>query len=299
MTSINKRGFKLFIILLLVLVGVFLLCGAGSKEDQNWEKVSSVHFDYYYKAELADPQRVAAALERLEWFWEFVAPVWDYPHYNRISYYKHSSPEDLEESTGRCTNGLAILSKSIVHSINYADAHEVAHLFTTRRLFCLFNCCRLSTFWLEGIAMYYSWPLVYYCSDSNHLHEFRMGTWYGKSVHHYAQNRLNEGKLLSIGPCIYKNDHFETVDAMCSYPAAGSFVTFLLGPGHSDLEAVERFKGFFRRINRASSEEEVAQIFEEVFGSPLEEIEAAWHKFLLEWQEPELENYCTCSRFPT
>jgi hypothetical protein len=295
MTSTSKRGFKFFIIFLLVLIGVILLCGAGSNDDQGWEKLSSAHFDYYYRADEAEPHRVEAALERLEWFWEFVAPAWDYPRYNRITYYKHASPEGLEESTGRCTNGLAILKKSTVHSINYADAHEVAHLFTTRRLFCLFNCCRLSTFWLEGIAMYYSWPIVYFCSASNHIHEYRMGTWYGKSVHHYAQTQLLEGRLMAIRPCIYDNDHFGSREAMCSYPAAGSFITFLLGPGHNDLAAVERFKGFFRRINRASSEDEVARIFEEVYGSPLEEVEGAWHQFLLEWQEPELDCYCSCS----
>jgi hypothetical protein len=295
MTSKSNKGFKLTIILLLVIIGVVLLCGAGTRDDQDWEKVSSTHFDYYYKADAADPQRVEAALGRLEWFWEFVAPVWDYPHYNRITYYKHASREELEKHTGRSTNGLAILNKSIVHSINYADAHEVSHLFTTRRLFCLFSCCRLSTFWLEGIAMYYSWPLVYFCTASNHLHEYRMGTWYGKSVHHYAQNQLLEGRLMPIRSCIYGDDHFKTVDTMCSYPAAGSFITFLLGPGHNDLAAMERFKGFFQRINRASSEDEVARIFEEVFGSPLEEVEEAWHQFLFDWQEPELECYCSCT----
>ncbi len=100
---------------------------------------------------------------------------------------------------------------------------------------------------------------------------------------------------MAIRPCIYDNDHFGSREAMCSYPAAGSFITFLLGPGHNDLAAVERFKGFFRKINRASSEDEVARIFEEVYGNPLEEVEEAWHQFLLEWQEPELEYYCSCS----
>lgn len=292
-SSTRTRGFKIFIVLLLVLVGVILLCGARAKEDQDWEKISSAHFDYYFKADEADPQKVAAALGRLEWFWEFVAPVWDYPRYSRITYYKHTSPDGIEEATGRCTNGLAVLNKSIVHSINYADAHEVSHLFTTRRLFCIFSCCRLSTFWLEGIAMYYSWPLVYFCCDSNHLHEYYIGTWYGKSVHHYAQTQLLEGRLMAIRPCIYGNEHFGSKEVMCTYPAAGSFITYLLRPGQQDLEAIEKFKGFFRRINRASSVDEVAQIFEEVYGSPLEVVEEAWHQFLLEWQEPELERYCS------
>ncbi len=296
-----KGGRKIRLMLLgLLLMGLLPLCAGATHQQKGWDWVKSDHFDYYYQADRDPyPERVPIALERLEWFYNFVAPHWDYPEGLRITYYRYPTREDLVAATGKDANGVAILKRATVHSISLADAHEVSHLFTTRKLFCLFNNCRLSNFWLEGIAMYYSWPLVYYCEAHNTLHQYYMGTWYGKSIHWHARELLLEGELMDIGPCTYGNDYFDAVGPMASYPAAGSFITFLLGPGQTNPEQIENMKNFFCRINFARSREEVADTFAEIFGTSIEEVESAWHLFLRDWSDCQMEDYCTCEPFTT
>jgi hypothetical protein len=290
MTACRKIKYFLLGLLLLALLP---LCSGATHRQRGWDFVKSAHFDYFYQAERDPfPERVPIALERLEEFYDLVAPLWEYPERIRITYYRYPSREDLEAATGKAANGVAILRDATVHSISLADAHEVAHLFTTRKLFCLFNTCRLSTFWLEGIAMYYTWPLVYYCSIHNTIHPFYIGTWYGKTVHWHARELLLKGELMEIEPCIYGDDYFHSVGPLGSYPAAGSFLTFLLGPGQCNPERIKLMKQFFARINFARSREEVARTFAEVFGSTIEEVETAWHLFLEEWEECQTECYC-------
>jgi hypothetical protein len=290
----NSRILRLFLAGLLLL-GLLPLCAGATHQQKGWDFIRSENFDYYYQAERDPfPERVPIALERLEWFHETVAPLWGYPAGKRITYYRYPSREDLAAASGRDANGFAILNKAEVHTISLADAHEVAHLFTTQNLFYLFNNCRLSTFWMEGIAMYYTWPLVYYCNLHNPLYRYPIGTWYGRSVHCRARELLLQGNLLAIGPCIYENDHFESAGYQCSYPAAGSFITFLLGPGQSNPEQITKMKDFFLRINYARSEKQVADAFAQVFGATIEEVENDWHIFLKSWSECHLEEYCTC-----
>ena len=295
----TSRKLRLFLAGLL-LIGLLPLCAGATHQQSGWDYIRSDHFDYYYKADRDPfPERVPIALERLEWFYDTVAPLWDYPENIRITYYRYPSREDLTAATGRDVNGFAVLNRATVHTISLADAHEVAHLFTTQKLFCLFNNCSLSTFWMEGIAMYYTWPLVYYCELHNTIHQCHIGTWYGKTIHCYSRDLLLKGELMAIGPCIYGNDHFETVGYRCSYPAAGSFITFLLGPGQSNPEQIEKMKAFFQHINFARSHEEVADAFNEIFGSTIEEVEADWHKFLKDWCSCQMEQYCNCGITPS
>ncbi len=289
-----------YIAVILLLVGLTLVCGGKSHSQQDWDKISSANFDYYYRGDLEpDADMIDCALKRLEWFWEFVAPLWDFPEDLRISYYKHASCEELRKTTGRCTNGLAMLNKGIIHTVNLADSHEVSHLLTTQNLFCNYRTCRLSNFWLEGIAMYYTWPLVYFCRGDNPLHEYLIGTWYSRTVHCHAKGLLEAGKLPEIRSSIYGNGYFDSLDVMESYPAAGSFITYLMGPAHIDMEAFEVFKEFIHRINTARSDVEVEHIFLELFGASLEETESSWHRFLQDWCEGEIENYLNCNSLPT
>ena len=289
-----------FALIALLLAGLALLFATGSHSHTRWSKIQSENFDYFYLEDQGiDTQKAACALERLEWFWELVAPVWDFPGDKRIAYYKHASREDLKEATGRDTNALAFLNRYTVHTINYADAHEVSHLLTTQFLFCRYRSCHLSLFWLEGLAMYYTWPLIYFCEGENILHQSLLGTWQGRTVHCHARDLLAEGNLLEVGPCIYEDSYFKSLDIQASYPAAGSFITYLLGPAHVDPEAFENFKIFLAGTNQARSEEEVREIFAEVFGAPLEEVEASWHQFLRDWCGEGHSAYCKCNSLPT
>ena len=95
-------------------------------------------------------------LDRLLGFLDEVGPAWRMPA--RIDYYAFPDRETLRALTGWDTNGRAILAHDATTSIHAADAHEVMHLLTTPTARPL----RLAGLWMEGIAMHYTWPEVYF-----------------------------------------------------------------------------------------------------------------------------------------
>ncbi|MFO7929700.1 MAG: hypothetical protein R6U35_08535 [Candidatus Humimicrobiaceae bacterium] len=249
-----------------------------------WKLISSEHFNYHYQANSKlSPEDLSGAIERLEWFWDFAAGVWDYDS-KKIDYYYFLSREDVKKLTGRDMNAKAIVEKDIVLSIFASDTHEVSHLFTTPAGSSL----DIANFWMEGIAMYYTWPKLYYPPGEARLYAEPLGAWHGHSVHYWAKELLAEGSLPDLEPLIYGNRHFDSLDANTGYPVAGSFVTYLLGRGHSDLGMVEKYMVFMDSANKANSKEEAKLVFSDVFGKKFIQVERGWKEFLLDWQEESL-----------
>jgi hypothetical protein len=126
----------------------------------------------------------AAATARLAGFLDEVGPAWRVP--DTIDVYVFPDRATLRDLTGFDTNGRALLELDAVVSIHAADAHEVAHLLTVP----VERPLHLGGLWLEGIAMYYTWPEVYF--DEATLAERglppRLGAWYGASVHGNARS---------------------------------------------------------------------------------------------------------------
>lgn len=110
---------------------------------------------------------------------------------------------------------------------------------------------------------------------------------------------LEAGELFPLDPCVHDDRYFNTLNVQDSYPAAGSFVTFLLGPVHTDPQALERFRAFLAGINEACSGETVRERFLEIYGITLEEMEASWHQFPEGRCEEDYHYYCRCSSLPT
>ncbi len=88
-----------------------------------------------------------------------------------------------------------------------------------------------------------------------------------------------------LEPLICGNRHFDSLDTNTGYPVAGSFITYLLGRGHSDLEMVEKYRVFMDFANKANSKEKVKLVFSEVFGKKFIQVERSWKEFLLDWNE--------------
>jgi hypothetical protein len=224
----------------------------------------------------------AAAVARLARFLDEVGPAWRTPE--RIDYYAFPDRATLRELTGWDTHGRALLAHDATVSIHAADAHEVAHLLTTPPARPL----RLATFWLEGIAMYYTWPEVFF--DTATLGERglppRLGAWYGLTVHGNAQRTRAAGELPALRPLVHGHQAFTALPDGVTYPAAGSFVTYLLGAGHTDLPRIAAFRAFLEAANAATDTDAVAAAFELHLGRSLHEAEAGWHAFLDGWIEP-------------
>lgn len=223
----------------------------------------------------------ASATARLVRFLEEVGPSWRMPP--TIDVYVFPDRATLREHTGFDTNGRALLELDAVVSIHAADAHEVAHLLTVP----VERPLRLGGLWLEGIAMYYTWPEVYF--DEATLAERglppRLGAWYGLSVHGNAQAALERGELPPLLPLVHGNRAWNALPDTLTYPAAGSFVTHLLGAGHADLTRLTAFRAFLDDANRAIDAEGVLAAFERHMGLPLARAETAWHAFLDDWDE--------------
>jgi hypothetical protein len=219
----------------------------------------------------ADP---AAALARLEAFLADVGPAWYVP--DELHYYAFPDCETLRDETGWTITGRAILYRDAVVSCYASDAHEVAHVLTAPRDRPL----RLANFWLEGIAMYYTWPEVYLGEDGVGDRPRRVGNWQGASVHAWALAALRNGELVPLERLVHGNAAWGELDDGVSYPLAGSFVTHLLGPGHRDLRRIAALRAFYDAANAAADRQAVLAAFERHFGHSLADAEAAWLAFL-------------------
>lgn len=223
----------------------------------------------------------APAAERLLRFLDEVGPAWRLPE--RIDAYVFPDRDTLRALTGWDTNGRAILAQDATVSVHAADAHEVTHLLTTPAARPL----RLARLWMEGVAMHYTWPEVYFDAATLSARGLppRLGAWYGKTVHGNAREARDRGELPALVPLVHGDEAFDALPDGTTYPAAGSFVTFLLGTGHADQPRIAAFRAFLDDANRARDAAAVLAAFERHLGLPLAEAEAAWHAFLDGWDE--------------
>ncbi len=236
----------------------------------------------YLTLERVEPvEPPATALARLLAFLDEVGPAWRMPE--RIDYYAFPDRATLRTLTGYDTNARALLAHDATISIHAADAHEIMHLLTTPTERPL----RLATFWMEGIAMYYTWPEVYL--DAETLAETglppRLGAWHGQTVHGNARAIRQRGDLPALRPLVHGDRAFTALPSAVSYPVAGSFVTHLLGPGHDDVSRIAAFRTFLADANVASDTAGVLLAFERHLGITLAEAESSWHAFLDDWDE--------------
>lgn len=221
------------------------------------------------------------AAARLLAFLQEVGPEWRLPP--TIDYYAFPDRATLKALTGFDTNGRALLDLGATISVHAADAHEVTHLLTTPTARPL----RLASFWMEGAAMYYTWPEVFFDAETLAARGLppRLGAWYGQTVHGHAQAARASGELPALAPLVHGNQAFRALPDGLTYPAAGSFVTHLLGPGHADPARIAAFRAFLDDANAAASEAAVLAAFERHLSTTLAEAEAAWHAFLDAWDE--------------
>ena len=250
-----------------------------------WERSArGSRIDYLELRGAAHDPEADAAVARLETFLDQVGPHWRVPE--TIHYYRFEDSDSLREHTGWDTNGRALTDLDAVVSIHAADAHEVAHILTAPTGRPL----RLANFWLEGIAMFYTWPEVYFPPEEVEERDLprTIGVWSGRSVHAWAQDARRDGTLPALSPLIHGNRAFDGLPLDVSYPAAGSFTAYLLGPGQGDPDRIAALRAFFDEANAAASTSAVLAAFEHHLELRLTDAETGWHAFLDGWDETAL-----------
>jgi hypothetical protein len=162
------------------------------------------------------------------------------PVQGRSDYFLYRQPEEIAVSAGQRVVGFTERAGQI-HSLNEFHAHEIVHRVT----FLLGDPGR---FFNEGIAVAMG----------------DQGRWHGRPVDELARRILATRSFRTL------LEHFETLEPEATYPAAGSFVGWLIR-GHGGLP---RFSQFLKACGKAGFPREIK--FREVYGMGLDEAAEAW-----------------------
>lgn len=278
--------------LLLVLLGLGLAPVLAQSEEVTlkWvQRGASPHFVYYLPQHYQNtPQdmtsgQIGAALECLEETHALLTQIWGDNEAGKTEYFKLASRQEMGQVTGFVAQGLAIPSRSAIYSIHACHVHEVAHLLTLPDGFAALN-----TFWIEGIAMYFTRPSLY-CDPETPTpdcpYRAAIGFYEGHSVHFWAQKFYRDRSLPPLALLIDGDPLFHQLDGQHSYPVAGSFIAFVLD--HLRVEP-RKFRQFLEQASDADSQAGVLAAFRLLLGRNLGSVEVEWHQFLETWDESRL-----------
>ena len=240
-----------------VCMGVAAACGSGpttpSAADQLTQSQVTAHIEFRF----SDGDAVDAP--RQEAFYDWVIPELGVSPPRRLQYRKYRDRGHLQRVTGQDTNGFADPPAWIVHSIWPWDAHEAVHVYTAL-------IGRPSDFFNEGIAVALSF---------DPLGGRFVSLWNNTPIDTIARQHLIAGTLPSIAG-MAETEAFRRISDQISYPAAGSFVSFLLRE-----RGMPAMRTFFQGGSRDESLAALEARFIVTFGWSLTEAETRWRAYLV------------------
>jgi hypothetical protein len=146
-----------------------------------------------------------------------------------------------------------------VHSIFPWDAHETVHALTDL-------LGQPSDFFNEGIAV---------ALAMDPLNNRSVALWNNTPIHDFARQSRSAGSLVSPTTAL-TTERFRTHPQEVSYPAAGSFVSFLI-----ERDGQASLNEFFRRAaGRQETEAAIRERVVAVWGKSIETLEQEWLAFL-------------------
>jgi len=214
--------------------------------------IETAHYVFHY----ADGDRVES--DRQEAFHDWIAPAFGVALPAKIDFFKYLSVGHMQALTGRAANGLADVPANAIHSIFSWHAHESVHIYSAL-------VGRPSDFFNEGIA-------VALAVDPLGGRDYPL--WSSTPVHDVARASLRSGDVPPLA-AIVETSPFRALPDSVSYPAAGSFMEFLV-----DTRGLAAVLAFFRTGDRFDSLETIERNFQAAFGVTLAEADAAWRAFL-------------------
>jgi len=176
----------------------------------------------------------------------------------KLQYSKYRDREHLRRVTGQSTNGFAEPATFKVHSIWPWDAHEAMHVYSAL-------VGRPSDFFNEGIAV----ALTYDPAEGRFV-----SLWNNTPIHQIAGDLLRSNVLPAV-TTMTDTEAFRRLPEQQSYPAAGSFVSFLL-----DDRGMATMLAFFRGGTREEARAAIESRFAATFGMSVAAAEARWRTFL-------------------
>jgi hypothetical protein len=237
----------------LVLAG----CGSGgptepSSADRLSESVASAHVDFHF----ASGDNVDAP--RQEAFHEWAVQRLGVTMPSRLQYNKYRDRNHMQRVSGQLTNGWADPAAFTAHSIWNFDPHEALHVYTAL-------IGRPSDFFNEGIAVALSFdPLAGRFTS----------LWNSAPIDEIARGLLRGGAMPALAS-MTETTAFRRLSEQTSYPAAGSFVSFMLG-----VRGMAATQTFFRTSSRQDAQATIESRFSDAFGLSLSEAEVRWRSSL-------------------
>jgi hypothetical protein len=219
------------------------------------ERAATEHLDFAW-----------SAADRVDTVWQEAFHEWATRELQvtitrRISYSKYLSPAHmlaLHYGPGN-VNAWADPDLFTIHTIWPTDNHEVIHLYAT-------TFGRATSLLNEGLAVAY---------QVDPIRGDMTPRWNNRHVHDVTAGWRRQGRLPPLGQLL-TIDQFRSTDSQISYPAAGSFVRFLLD-AHGGVVPI---KSLFALSSQQDAPAATRRNIEAVYGRSLEALEEAWHAVL-------------------
>lgn len=238
------------------LAAALAACGGGptapSPADALSGSASSAHYDFHF----ADGDAVDSA--RQEAFHDWIVRELAISPSNRLHYNKYRDRAHMKRVTGKETNGFAEPSSWTVHSIWAFDAHEALHVYTAL-------IGRPSDFFNEGIAVALS---------SDPMAGRFVPLWSNTPIDDVAKSLMRQGTLPPVD-VMATTGGFRNIQEMVGYPAAGSFVAFMIRE-----RGIASMRTFFQTSGRDDSLGAIQSRFEAAFGSTLTDADQRWRSYI-------------------
>ena len=244
----------------ILLMFMFAGCGGSSPSSPSPQQLSqslpttttTAHFVFHFQSgDTVDTSRQ-------EQYYVWAVATLGVDPTQKIDYYKYFDRSRMIAITGRDTNGWADPSVFAVHTIWPWDNHETVHVYTA-----LFG--RPSDYFNEGIAV---------AMETDPANNDLVPRWSGTPLHALAKGFMQANRL-SFVQDICDTDSFRKLDDSVSYPAAGSFVEFLI-----ERYGMTRVKNFFTSSTRDDSRTTIHTKFQQAFGISVADADQAWRSFL-------------------
>jgi hypothetical protein len=225
---------------------------APSPADALTGSLSSAHIDFRF----AQNDNVDAP--RQEAFHDWVVGHLGVTATQRLRYNKYRDRAHLERVTGHVTNGFAEPESWTVHSIWPWDAHEAVHVYTAL-------IGRPSDFFNEGIAVALSFDPL----DNRFV-----SLWNSTPIDNVARDFLRAGQLPTVA-AMMETSAFRAMSDGVTYPASGSFVSFLLRE-----RGMPAMRVYFQTGTRNDSAATIQSRFGTAFGFSIAEADQQWRAYL-------------------
>lgn len=231
-------------------------CGGGPTSPSPVDALSGSASTAHYEFHFSEGDSVDAP--RQEAFHDWIVQELAISPGQRVHFNKYRDRGHMQRVTGKETNGFAEPSSWTVHSIWNWDAHEALHVYTAL-------IGRPSDFFNEGIAVALSYDPM-----AGRYHSL----WSNTHIDDVAKSLMRQGTLPPVAAMSTTGD-FRNVTEMVGYPAAGSFVSFMLRE-----RGMTAMRTFFQTSGRDDSAAQIQARFQAVFGLALDEADQRWRSYV-------------------